>query len=94
VETPGFRRYFVSGSMGPREMRRAAFLRDGPCEKVFVAIEARPDITLGDVAREAGLSLPYASRTVTRLVAAGLVERRREGGSVRLRTATDSVRPE
>ncbi|MEA3199647.1 MAG: hypothetical protein QOE90_1075 [Thermoplasmata archaeon] len=87
VATPGFRRYFVAGSLEPRAMRRAAFLRDGPCARVYEAARAHPDISLSDAAREAGLSLPYASRTAKRLAQAGLLERRREGGGVRLRVA-------
>lgn len=87
VETPGFRRYFVAGAMPAAQMRRAAFLRDGPCARVYEIIAARPDVGLTEVAREAGLSMPYASRTVKRLVEAGIVERRREGGSVQLRIA-------
>lgn len=84
VSTPGFRRYFAAGSMSAPAMKARATLRDGACEKVHALVLARPGMTLGELADAASITPGYASKTVARLVDAGLVEKRAEGRTVAL----------
>jgi predicted transcriptional regulator len=84
VETPGFRRYFLTGRFSHNEMRALAALRDGQNEKVFRIIQAAPGIHLSELAERSGLSLAYASRTVKKLHEAGLVDRVQVGRTVSL----------
>lgn len=84
VTTPGFRRYFVTGRFGPNEMRAIAALREGQNQKLFEIIRGSPGIQLGELAASAGMSVPYASKGVARLVEAGLVDKVQVGRSVAL----------
>ncbi|HWG89383.1 MAG TPA: helix-turn-helix domain-containing protein [Candidatus Thermoplasmatota archaeon] len=85
LEEPGFRRYFLRGSLTPGEMRHLAALRHPAARAVYEAIRDEPNLGLGDLAARTGISLPHASKTVKKLVEAGLVERRQEGRAVTLR---------
>lgn len=82
IESPGFRRFFVTGRFSHTEMRALSALREGQNEKVFRIIQANPGIHLTDLAERAGISLPYASKTVRSLQDAGLVDRAQAGRSV------------
>ncbi|HVM45727.1 MAG TPA: winged helix-turn-helix transcriptional regulator, partial [Candidatus Thermoplasmatota archaeon] len=77
--TPGFRRYFVSGRHAPAQMRALAALREGQNERLLGIIRAKPGIELRALAREAGVSVPYASKSVARLAEAGLVDKVQAG---------------
>lgn len=84
IESPGFKRYFVSGRFSFTEMRALAALKDGQSEKLFRIIQANPGIHLSELADRAGISLPYASRAIKRLHEAGLVDRLQVGRNVSL----------
>lgn len=84
VATPGFRRYFVTGKHTPREMRVIAAMREGQNERLLGIIRAQPGIEMRMLAAEAGVSVPYVSRSVARLAEAGLVEKVQVGRSVSL----------
>ena len=84
LQTPGFRRYFVTGRFSPAEMRAFAALREGQAEKLYRIIEANPGIHMGELAERAGVSTGYASKQVRRLADAGLVDSVRVGKAVRV----------
>lgn len=87
VETAGFRRYYVTGSMDVAAMRRDAALRAGSSARVHAIVLAEPGIRLTDLARRAGLSIAVTSKTVKALEKAGLVAKERRGREVVLRSA-------
>lgn len=87
LATPGFRRYFVTGKHAPQEMRAIAALREGQNEKLLAIIRANPGIPLQTLALEAGVSVPFASRSVRRLAEAGLVEKVQVGRALTLHAA-------
>ena len=87
LATPGFRRYFATGSRTPHEMRAIAAMREGQNEKLLRIIRANPGIRLQTLAMEAGVSVPYASRSIARLAEAGLVEKVQVGRAVTLHAA-------
>lgn len=82
VATPGFRRYYVTGRHTPAEMRAMAAMREGQNVKLMHIIRANPGIELRMLAAEAGVSVPYVSRSVQRLADAGLVEKVQVGRSI------------
>lgn len=84
LETPGFRRYFVTGRFSATEMRALGALREGQAEKLYRLVEAHPGIHLMELADRAGVSLSYASKTVKRLSEAGLVDQEKVGRAVRI----------
>lgn len=72
----GFRSLFVAGRYSTNEMRSLAALRMPGLERIYSLILARPGLSLGRLAQEAGLSVGRISRVSRRLEEAGLVERR------------------
>lgn len=87
AESPGFRRYFVAGRLSSEEMRRLSALRNPHAARVHALIESEAGISLSRLAERAGLSMSHASKTVRKLVDAGLVEREAFGRSVIFRVA-------
>jgi Mn-dependent DtxR family transcriptional regulator len=64
----------------------------GRARQIYETVRARPGISVSGVAREVHVSPPAAHNTVTRLVGAGLIERRAEGREVHL-VARDEAGP-
>lgn len=87
VSTPGFRRYFVTGRHTPAQMRAIGAMREGQNEKLMSIIRAHPGIELRMLAQEAGVSVPYASRSIARLAEAGLVDKVQVGRALTLHAA-------
>lgn len=63
----------------PETTQAIASLRRGRAEDVFEVIRQDPGIDVSTLADRVGISKPYASKLVSRLVDAGLVDKVREG---------------
>ncbi len=85
VHTRGFRHYFPLGKFGPTEMRKRALLRQRNAAALYHLVKASPGVGPTEVANRLGIPGSRVTELVSRLVEAGLVERKRAGRNVKLR---------
>ncbi len=71
--------------------RRFALLSDPTRLRILRAMHARGECTVQELADEAGTSLSNTSQHLHRLLASGLVDRRRAGKSVRYRIIDPTI---
>lgn len=83
-------RLFLAGQHSPAEMRARATALSGSAERVLRVVRERPGLPAREAAAVVGVSVPTLHRTVERLEAAGLVERRREGRGHSIYPAVDA----
>ncbi|MBI2078536.1 MAG: helix-turn-helix transcriptional regulator [Euryarchaeota archaeon] len=81
---PFSRRYFLKGSMSPREMAQHVARQNPALAGLQDAVAASPGISVAQVSESLHVSAPHASRLALQLAAAGLIERVPEGRVVRL----------
>ncbi len=94
VREGGFRRYFVTGRYAPDIMQAMGALKSGHASRVYTIIRNDPGITLSGVSEATGMSLPATSKTVARLVEAGVILRSRQGRTVALQVNPNLRLPE
>jgi len=86
--------YFINGSgLSEHEMAAASLLKGDTLQNIATFLTGNPGSSLKDVAKGVGISSPLAAFHVSKLERAGLIEKVREGRSVRLQLAGPIPQP-
>ncbi len=88
----GYRCYFPAHT-GRHELATAGALRSPTAQQLLQATRERPGLSMQDLAAQVGITPSAATHHARRLADAGLIERRREGRSVRIYPGARPPRP-
>lgn len=84
LELGGCRRFFEQGALTEEEKRRIAVLRAGSHEELYELVREEPGLNQRALAAKLGVSDPAVHKSLVKLEEVDLVERDREGASVRV----------
>ncbi len=86
--------YFINGSgLNEHEMKAASFLKGDTLTEVAGFIQANPRTSLKELAEGLGISSPLAAFHVSKLERAGMIQKVRDGRTVRLHFAGPASTP-